>query len=82
MKAAEVIALLDKTRERLVRNSDEEVGGFVIIVPPIGQAIEFLTFGSHEDTKSFYSAVKDKIVMAAEQDQSMYGGVTLPGMRR
>jgi hypothetical protein len=74
MKGSDLIKILDAHRERLVRNEEEEVGGFALVVPPHGPIVDVLIFGSTEDQKTFYTGLKDRIAHALERSQQ-YGGV-------
>jgi hypothetical protein len=77
LKADDVIAHLDRHKERLLKLAGEEVGGFVLIVPPDGEAIEFLPLNSQPTYEAFMVMVRDRIVASAAPP-SPYGAVNMP----
>lgn len=80
MKAEELIFVLQKQIDFLKRNSGEEIGGFALLVAPDCPVIEFMTIGSHEDQKTFFSSLKDRMALCLEMNS--YGGVNVPGSKR
>ena len=71
-KVSEILAKYVKLMETL---KGESVGGFIIIIPPDGVAIEQVLLGSEPDKKNFFKIVADKCAEA--QTQGGYGGVTV-----
>ena len=78
LKADDVIKHLDRHKARLLKLEGEEVGGFILIVPPEGEPIEFLAMGSHPNYRAFMAMVRDRIVASAGDDQGAYGAVRVP----
>jgi hypothetical protein len=77
LKAEDVIRHLERHQTKLTKLAGEEVGGFVLIVPPEGEPIEFLMMGSHPDYRKFMLLVRDRIV-ASGDDQGGMGAVRMP----
>lgn len=78
LKASDLLKHLERHKTRLEKFPDEELGGFVLIVPPEGEPIEFLMMGSHPDYRKFMALVRDRIVASGE-DQGGFGAVRAPG---
>lgn len=78
--AEEVIILLEAQIARLAKLTGEEVGGFVMIVPPEGEAIAYMVLDSTATPLTFFDAVNKK--MALYINDAQLGGVNVPGMPR
>ncbi len=77
MKAEEVIAILDEQRARLVKLEGEEISGFAVVVPPIGDPTRLLLMGE-TDEAGFWAYVVDQLKLKQGPKQPVYGGVGVP----
>ena len=73
---AKVIALLDKSKELLLKLEGHDLAGFAIIYPPEGEPTEVVDLASRADLKSFYEAMMNKLKSGLETSQ--LGGVLMP----
>ncbi len=55
--------------ERIARNSPEEFSGALLIVPPGGEAIEYLAVNPKPDAAAFWGAVQAFVARAVEEMQ-------------
>lgn len=77
---SKIIELLTDQLAFLELIKERQLTGYAIIVPPTGEPIIEFTGGSHDDEKAFYNSLATKFLAAKEQSQ--FGGVNVPGMRR
>lgn len=74
-----LVALLEKQLLLLHKLEGEKVGGYAIIVPPVGDPIVHVVLSSDDDEAAFYSTLAGKMVDGKQRGQ--LGGVRVPGMR-
>lgn len=80
IKAAKVIDVLNKQILRLEKFKDEDVSAFVLIIPPEGEAINFVTMDEHSDPATFFQTLAARCKLTMESTQM--GGVSVPGYPR
>ena len=80
LKAEDVRKHLARHDARLVKIEGEELGGFVLIVPPEGEPIELLLLGSDIYRGKFMKIMIDRIIQSGTET-GPYGAVRVPGQR-
>lgn len=78
LKAEDARKHLARLDAKLVKLEGEDLGGLVLIIPPEGDPIEFLSLNSHPTMRSFMQMVRDRIVASGET-QDQFGAVRVPG---
>jgi len=80
IKAEKVIEELQKQITRLEKFKDENLSAFVLIIPPAGTSVSFVTMDAADDSQTFYKTLAQRIQDLIAEDQA--GGVRVPGMGR
>ena len=80
IKASKIIEALNKQIVRLEKFKDEDVSAFVLIIPPEGEPINFVTMDEHSDPATFFQTLSARLKIAMESMQM--GGVNVPGYPR
>lgn len=68
IKPQKIVDLLEKQLAfvKMLLESDRDIGGFAIIVPPDGDPITFVNISSQDDAMSFYKYLADKLTASRE----------------
>lgn len=80
IKAGKVIEILDTQIVRLKKFEDENISAFVLIIPPQGGQVSFVTMDAADDAQTFFKTLAQRIQDLITESQA--GGVGIPGMRR
>ena len=79
-KAEAVIALLEAQIVRLSKLEGEDIGGFVFVLPPEGDAIAYMTLDAQAEPMTFFDSLNNKLKLYMQNAQ--LGGVNVPGLPR
>lgn len=80
IKAAKVIETLEGQIARLSKFKDEDLSAFVLIIPPAGGQINFVTMDAESDPATFFQTLAARLKTTLEESQQ--GGVHVPGYPR